>query len=272
MVWSLTLTIDTFHDIISQEVVKETVTPLRFLFSSQISHSLFIHTDQISPMCVWACLCIFMLCITNTCWGMLPSNPCPALRLSRCVFAGLCHLCIKRHARTHKHTPASRIQWTSHWALCSICVSSWLNMNNIIPACVFMLTGSSYLVAGEDERSPDEKSRHSLCRGGHEEDGLVWAQQWGFREPWNVGARRGCCWWGGRCRGQRRVLPQPLWERHVSSPQPQHLDAIQKSEAVSKSRMTNHLFCVCACMKDTETQTMTMLWWYSVSMNIHFPE
>lgn len=73
-----------------------------------------------------------------------------------------------------------------------------------------MLFGSSHLVTGEDERGPDEEAGHSLSRWGHEEDGLVLAQQRGLREPRHVGARR-----GGRRRGrggrrQDGVLPQPL--------------------------------------------------------------
>lgn len=92
----------------------------------------------------------------------------------------------------------------------------------------------SYLMAGEDERRPHEEARHGPSCGGHEEDGLVQCQQLLLGDPRHVGprwSRRGGGAGGGGGQ-ERRVLAQPLGQRHVSPP---HLPA---TRSVS-SRKTN---------------------------------
>ena len=73
-------------------------------------------------MCVF--LCVVMLCITNTCWGMLPSNLCPSLGLSRCV-------CLQDYvtcalSSTQIHTPA---RWIQFLKLCDRFAQSSLNIS-----------------------------------------------------------------------------------------------------------------------------------------------
>lgn len=96
-----------------------------FFFFSHISYRLFIHLDQVSPLSV----CVFMLCITNTCRGMLPSNLCSSLGLSRCV-------CLQDHitcALNNTHTPACQTQFMSWWAPTSACLLSQ-NSTSVSPA------------------------------------------------------------------------------------------------------------------------------------------
>lgn len=116
-----------------------------------------------------------------------------------------------------------------------------------------------YLVTREDESDPYKKARDRLCCGSHEEDGLR-VQPWGLWEPWNVRPRWSCRGWEcGGCSGGR-IFSQPLWERHVSPPQPQHLEVTQRL-SIGETTGTKKLYMfMCKHTVTAESQTITMKW------------
>lgn len=228
------------------------------LLFRQISFSLFICLDQVSSL--WVCVYLHSFSGSQTpaeggCQATLPF-----LGLSRhvCVFVGSHPLCVKQQTRTCLPQPADIVART-------------LLSHVTPPSCLLLHFRSSYLVAGEDERCPYKEARHSLRSGSHEEDGLVWAEQRGFGEPWHVGACRSNCGRQAGCHGQRHILPQPLWEWHISPPQPQHLRRTENTETVNTEEGTQQLVWVLLClhMETPETQTITTLWCNSLSMSVH---
>lgn len=85
-----------------------------------------------------------------------------------------------------------------------------------------------YLVASKQQCCPHEEAGHCLCSGGHEEDGLIWGEQWSLREPWDVGSSRGHCSWRSWNHCGYRGLAKQLWQGHVTSPEPGDLKVIRK--------------------------------------------
>lgn len=100
-----TLTINTFPDVISKECVKEKNSDSIQLFV--FLSFFFPQADFIQPGSSFTSMrvCVFMLRITNTCRGTLPSNPCPSLGLSRCVRLQDHITCALNNTHTHTCLP-----------------------------------------------------------------------------------------------------------------------------------------------------------------------